>query len=253
MLLYLNRPSRCARYALLHAYANCLHLETRPADASAAWRPPPHLAVEPRPHPGAPAGTAADPAGRAVAPPYAAAAALSNAPGIEAAGRLGPELLARHLRLCRNARRRRSLQPAYEPAHEPLLAQLPAFVAFISVSIAAGMTPAWRGWSGPAPPSQTTPPHGAMQRGRRRRGKSGGPPRPREQIRQPDGPVSAGNGPARFAPGALNLSDSVQTKPCLGHCITRGIGLRRQATIFRLRGAVLFSGAGAGIRTHARG
>ena len=26
---------------------------------------------------------------------------------------------------------------------------------------------------------------------------------------------------------------------CLGHCITRGIGLRRQAMIFRLRGAVL--------------
>ena len=58
-------------------------------------------------------------------------------------------------------------------------------------------------------------------------------------------PFQRANGPAKCVPGALNLSHSIQTKPCLGHCITRGIGLRRQATIFRLRGAVLFGGAGA--------
>jgi hypothetical protein len=40
------------------------------------------VAVEPRPHPGTSAGAAAGPAGRAVASPYATAAALSNAPGI---------------------------------------------------------------------------------------------------------------------------------------------------------------------------
>lgn len=45
---------------------------------------------------------------------------------------------------------------------------------------------------------------------------------------------------------ALNLFHSVQTKSCLGHCITRGIGLRRQATILRLRGAVLFGARGNG-------
>jgi hypothetical protein len=55
-------------------------------------------------------------------------------------------------------------------------------------------------------------------------------------------PFQRANGPAKCVPGTLNLSHSIQTKPCLGHCITRGIGLRRQATIFRLRGAVLFSG-----------
>jgi hypothetical protein len=105
---------------------------------------------------------------------------------------------------------------------------------------------------------QTTPPHGAMQRGRRRRGKSGGPPRPREQLRPPQGPVSA----CAFArqlrlAAVLNLFHSVQTKPCLGYCITRGLGLRRQATIFRLRGAALFwrgrKRASAGIRTRPRG
>ena len=66
-------------------------------------------------------------------------------------------------------------------------------------------------------------------------------------------PFQRANCPAKFASGALNLSHPIQTKPCLGHCITRGIGLRRQATIFRLRGAALFSGAGAGIRTRIRG
>jgi hypothetical protein len=71
-------------------------------------------------------------------------------------------------------------------------------------------------------------------------------PRPREQIRPPQGPVSACKWPGKFAAGALNLFLPVQTKPCLGHCITRGIGLRRQATILRLRGAVLFSGGETG-------
>ena len=42
------------------------------------------LALEPQPHPGAFPGAAAGPAGRAVAAPHSAAAALSKAPGIEA-------------------------------------------------------------------------------------------------------------------------------------------------------------------------
>ena len=58
-------------------------------------------------------------------------------------------------------------------------------------------------------------------------------------------PFQHANCPANSSRAALNLFHSVQTKSCLGHCITRGIGLRRQATIFRLRGAVLFSGAEA--------
>jgi hypothetical protein len=70
-------------------------------------------------------------------------------------------------------------------------------------------------------------------------------------------PFQRANGPAKCVAGALNLSHSIQTKPCLGHCITRGIGLRRQATIFRLRGAVLFGGPvrefgrARGVGTHA--
>lgn len=82
MQFCLNRPSRCPRYALRHAYTGCLHPRTHPADASAAWRPSFHTALEPQPHPGALAGAAAGPAGRAVETPYAAAAALSHAPGI---------------------------------------------------------------------------------------------------------------------------------------------------------------------------
>ena len=195
----------------VHAHTGCLHPRTHPADASAAWRPSPQMALEPQPHPGALAGAAAGPAGRAVETPYAAAAALSNAPGIGAANPPAAALRAM-------AGNRNPLRSATS--------------------------------------SQTTPPHGAMQRGRRRRGKSGGPPRPREQIRPPQGPVSARASPGNSSRAALNLFHSVQTKPCLGHCITRGIGLRRQATILRLRGAVLFSGrkrAGAGIRTRPRG
>ena len=51
---------------------------------------------------------------------------------------------------------------------------------------------------------------------------------------------------ANLPRGALNLFHSVQTNSCLGHCITRGLGLRRQATILRLRGAALFSRGKAG-------
>jgi hypothetical protein len=53
-------------------------------------------------------------------------------------------------------------------------------------------------------------------------------------------PFQRANCPSKFVSDPLNLFHSAQTKTCLGHCITRGIGLRRQATIFRLRGAVLF-------------
>jgi hypothetical protein len=42
-----------------------------------------------------------------------------------------------------------------------------------------------------------------MQRGRRRRGKSGGPPRPREQIRLRHGPVSAGTWPRQIRRGRV--------------------------------------------------
>ena len=58
-------------------------------------------------------------------------------------------------------------------------------------------------------------------------------------------PFQRANCPASWSRAALNLFHSAQTKSCLGHCITRGIGLRRQATILRLRGAVLFSRAEA--------
>jgi hypothetical protein len=203
----LNRPSRRARYVLLHAHTGRRYPRTLPADASTAWRPAPHMAREPQPRSGALAGAAAGPAGRAVENPYAAAAALSNAPGIGAAG---------------SSRPRSSRRP------------FPA---------SAGR------------PSQTTPPHGAMQRGRRRRGNLEDHPRPREQIRLPQGPVSACKLPREIRLGPLNLFHSVQTKTCLGHCITRGIGLRRQATIFRLRGAVLFArpATGPGIRRRTRG
>ena len=87
MLFHLNRPSRCARYALRHAHTGCLHPRTDPADASAAWRRSPHMAVEPQSRSGAHAGAAAGPARCAVETPYAAAAALSNAPGIGAGNR----------------------------------------------------------------------------------------------------------------------------------------------------------------------
>ena len=90
------------------------------------------MALEPQPHPGALARTAAGTAGRAVETPYAAAAALSDAPGIGAGNPSGG--------IPRGAQHRNPLRSATS--------------------------------------SQTTPPHGAMQRGRRWRGKSGGPPPP---------------------------------------------------------------------------
>jgi len=65
------------------------------------------------------------------------------------------------------------------------------------------LAPAWQEWRGPPAPRPTTPPHGAMQRGRRRRGKSGGPPRPREQIRLPQEPVSAGKLPRQIRLGRV--------------------------------------------------
>jgi hypothetical protein len=64
---------------------------------------------------------------------------------------------------------------------------------------------------------------------------------PPPRLRRPQIPVSAPGSGQLTSPGpALNLFDSTQTYSCLGHCITRGISLRRQATILRLRGAVLF-------------
>jgi hypothetical protein len=127
----LNRPSRCARYALRHAHTGCPPPKTHAADASAARRRSHPMALEPQPHPGALAAAAAGPAGRAVETPSAAAAALSHAPGIGAGDPPGQTCLAWPWRASRSAA-----------------------------------------------PSQTTPPHGAMQRGRRWRGKSGGPPPP---------------------------------------------------------------------------
>jgi hypothetical protein len=47
----------------------------------------------------------------------------------------------------------------------------------------------------------------------------------------------------------LNLLNSGQTYLCLGHCITRGIGQRRQATIFRSGGAVRLGGNAGGAPT----
>jgi hypothetical protein len=44
----------------------------------------------------------------------------------------------------------------------------------------------------------------------------------------------------------LNLLSGGQTYPYLGHCITRGISLRRLANIFRLGGVVRFWAAGVG-------
>jgi hypothetical protein len=44
----------------------------------------------------------------------------------------------------------------------------------------------------------------------------------------------------------LNLLSGDQTYPYLGHCITRGISLRRRANILRLGGVVRFWAAGVG-------
>lgn len=64
--------------------------------------------------------------------------------------------------------------------------------------------------------SPTTPPHGAMQRGRRRRGKSGGPPRPREQIRRPQAPVSACELPGKLVPAGVEPFSSPPDKTLPG-------------------------------------
>jgi hypothetical protein len=80
-------------------------------------------------------------------------------------------------------------------------------------------------------------------------GKSGGPPRPRWQIRKPRGLVSSSAIPAKFVRRRLNLFHAAQTYLCLGHCITRGIGLRRQASILRLSGAALFGRPARHIRS----
>jgi hypothetical protein len=154
------------------------------------------MALEPQPHPGALAGAAAGPAGRAVETPYAAAAALSDAPGIGRANPLGG--IAAHCDRRHQAKRPRRMGLCSE--------------------VADG--------------GENLEDH----------------PRPREQIRPPQSPVSACKLPGEFVSDALNLFHSLQTKPCLGHCITRGLGLRRQATILRLRGAVLFSGSVSGSR-----
>lgn len=67
-------------------------------------------------------------------------------------------------------------------------------------------------------------------------------PRPRGADTFAARPRFSGQMARQFVSGALNLFLSVQTKPCLGHCTTRGLSLRRQATIFRLCGAAFFSG-----------
>jgi hypothetical protein len=70
--------------------------------------------------------------------------------------------------------------------------------------------------------------------------KSGGPPRPRNRYVCRKAAVSAlGSALCEIRVEPLNLLQSVQTYFCLGHCITRGIGLRRQASILRLSGAAL--------------
>ena len=171
------------------------------------------MALEPQPHPGALAGAAAGPSGRAVETPYAAAAALSHAPGIEARA------------ICQAASLAGPMAASQPIAIGDIKAKRPRRMGLCS-EVADG--------------GENLEDH----------------PRPPEQIRLPQGPVSACK-IRKFVSGALNLFRSVQTKSCLGHCITRGLGLRRQATILRLRGAALFSrgkaGRPGGIQTRVRG
>ena len=70
------------------------------------------MAVEPQSHPGALAGAAAGPARRAVETPYAAAAALSHAPGIGAGNRPAAALRAMAEIATRCNRRREPNDPA---------------------------------------------------------------------------------------------------------------------------------------------
>jgi hypothetical protein len=95
-----------------YAHTGCHHPRTHPADASAAWRPSPHMAVEPQPHSGALASTAAGAAGRAVETRFAAAAALSHAPGIGAGNRPAAALRAMAGIATRCNRRRGPNDPA---------------------------------------------------------------------------------------------------------------------------------------------
>jgi hypothetical protein len=72
---------------------------------------------------------------------------------------------------------------------------------------------------------------------------------PREQIRSPQGSVSARKSPGKFVSNGVEpFPFRFRQNSCLGHCITRGIGLRRQATILRLCGAALFGGARKRVR-----
>jgi hypothetical protein len=172
----LNRPSRCARYLLRHA--SCHRSRSRPADISAAWRPSLQTVVdpafEPQPHPGAPSGAAAGPAGRAaVTAPHSGTAALSNARGIEAprAGvhRTAPE----------------------KPRRKPQSQVGPRLAA----------------------QSQTTPPHGAMQRGRPMTGKIWRTTPPSPAATSAATPTFQRANVSRQIPlGALNLFRWSQTK-----------------------------------------
>jgi hypothetical protein len=80
--------------------------------------------------------------------------------------------------------------------------------ATAALSDPPGIGPANRGCRA----SQTTPPHGATRRGRRRRGKSGGPPRPRgADTAAARRPFQRANHPGDSFRGALNLFLPVQT------------------------------------------
>ena len=81
----------------------------------------------------------------------------------------------------------------------------------------------------------------------------------REQIRPPQGPVLRADRPANASLAALSLF-FIPPRQNLAWDIASLLGIRPappQATILRLRGAVLFSrgesGAGAGIWTRPRG
>lgn len=167
--------------ALPHAHTGCHRPRTDFANAPKAWRRSPHMAAEPQPRSGALAAAAAGPAGAAVENPYAATAALSDAPGI-----------------ARQSRPRASQND-------------PAAWAYAARSPTGGQNLEDR-------------------------------PALAELLRPRQGPVSAVQIIGNSFLGALNLFLPVQTYPCLGHCTTRGISLRRQATIFRLCGATFFSG-----------
>lgn len=87
-----------------------------------------------------------------------------------------------------------------------------------------------------------------MRRGRRWRGtiwRTTPPSTIATQARKPRFNCQSDDSPVKPKP-ALNLLDSAPTYCCLGHCITRGISLRRQASILRLRGVARFGTAFAG-------